>query len=149
MERFWEKVFKQSIDDCWLWRASKSWDGYGLFFFKGKLRRAHRVSWILFNGKIPQGLFVLHHCDNRSCVNPAHLFLGDQKTNMADMTKKGRRAHIAPKGEQQGNSKLTEKDVILIRTRYARGNVSQRKIAREHGVSKSLIGYIVRGEIWI
>lgn len=75
---------------CWLWKSTITIHGYGLHNYKRKRMAAHRVSWILHNGEIPQGLFVLHKCDVRSCVNPAHLFLGTQSDNMQDCIKKGR-----------------------------------------------------------
>jgi hypothetical protein len=92
--RFWEKVDKPGgADACWLWTGTPDVNGYGkLWWFdhtnKGKF--AHRISWELHNGPIPDGLFVLHSCDNPPCVNPKHLFLGTQLDNMRDMVAKGR-----------------------------------------------------------
>lgn len=89
-ERFWEKVRKSpEPDGCWEWTASKFRNGYGSFVVLGE-RRAHRVSWEIHNGPIPDGLWVLHKCDNPSCVRPDHLFLGDRRTNMLDCVSKGR-----------------------------------------------------------
>lgn len=75
---------------CWEWMAGKDSDGYGGFFLSGKNEKAHRVAWMFRFGEIPEGLGVLHHCDNPGCVNPLHLFLGDHKTNMGDKAQKGR-----------------------------------------------------------
>ena len=91
MERFWNKVMKiVETDECWEWIAFKNKDGYGLFGYNGKNQKAHRVSWQLHNGPIPDGLCVLHKCDNPSCVNPNHLFLGTNADNIKDRVNKNR-----------------------------------------------------------
>lgn len=94
-DRFWEKVNKNSDNGCWEWISSLNGNGYGAFFTHlqpegRKNHRAHRFSWELKNGEIPKGLWVLHKCDNRLCVNPDHLFLGDRIDNMRDCATKGR-----------------------------------------------------------
>ena len=94
--RFWNKVNKEGQihfilrTKCWIWTAHKYPKGYGQFGFNGKVTAAHRVSWILHYGPIPEGLLVCHRCDNPSCVNPEHLFLGTAKDNAEDMGRKGR-----------------------------------------------------------
>jgi hypothetical protein len=91
-ERFWEKVRKS--DQCWEWIASKTRNGYGFFHRGGRVDRkpirAHRLSWELHNGPIPDGLWVLHKCDNPCCVRPDHLFIGTRSDNMKDCAAKGR-----------------------------------------------------------
>ena len=88
LQRFEEKIDKSG--DCWIWTAVLSNRRYGKFKLKGKMMSAHRASWIFANGKIPDGMCVLHHCDNPPCVNPDHLWLGTNKDNSGDMIKKGR-----------------------------------------------------------
>lgn len=87
-ERFWEKVEK--TEGCWNWTAAKSTHGYGRIILNRKLENAHRVSYELLVGAIPEGGHLLHSCDNRRCVNPAHLTVGTHKQNMEDMSAKGR-----------------------------------------------------------
>ena len=94
-DRFWEKVNKETPSGCWEWKNSVKGNGYGQFFthFESEGRKclsAHRFVWSLVNGPIPDGLWVLHKCDNRICVNPDHLFLGDRRDNMLDCAAKGR-----------------------------------------------------------
>lgn len=96
-ERFWVKVDKissLSYTDCWVWIGCKNPKGYGQFWGQDKMIGAHRYSWILKKGSIPNDLCVLHKCDNPPCVNPDHLFLGTQSDNMKDMAQKGR--HVSP-----------------------------------------------------
>ena len=148
--RFWDKVVKG--ESCWEWTATKNHKGYGRIYI-GKypnnmpmVEAAHRVAWTLFNGPIPATIQVLHKCDNRSCVNPNHLFLGTNADNNADMMKKGRNRHL--RGSENGRAKLTEREVLSIRSRYSNGNISLRSLAQEYGVNYTHISGIVHRRTW-
>lgn len=150
-ERFWSKVRKTGT--CWRWiGAQVKEDGYGAFRFNGRNVVAHRVSWILHFGEIPRGLWVLHRCDTPCCIRPDHLFLGTRSDNMRDMARKGRgnwttKPYTVPRGERNGNSKLTKAQVHDIRKRYAQG-IRQVEIAKDFGVTQAAVSLIVRGETW-
>ena len=143
-ERFWSKVDVGEVDECWEWQASEQGQGYGQFRVNHKMWLAHRVAWKLTFGPIPEGLCVLHKCDNRGCCNPYHLFLGTRADNMADAARKGR----MHRGEADGNSKLTQEEVLEIRELYAEGEWTQRELADEFGVRNSHISRIVRRKSW-
>ena len=87
-EPFWARAAK--TDGCWDWTAARGSNGYGQSWYEGRAQPAHRVAWTLTYGPIPDGLWVLHHCDNRLCVRPEHLFLGDNRANQLDALRKGR-----------------------------------------------------------
>lgn len=142
-ERFAERI--EVIESgCWEWQGSKSDTGYGCFY-DGRAYRAHRYSWIQANGPIPAGLLVLHECDNRACVNPAHLFLGTHQENSVDMVAKGRqRRPRSTAGEMHGEAKLTDAAVREIRTSTATG----RSLAAKFGVSESAVSLVRRGKAW-
>src|SRR3990167_9075269 len=134
-------------DTCWLWAGTPTVRrdlrySYGRFRFAGKVRRAHRVSWELANGSIPDGLFVCHHCDTPLCVRPDHLFLGTRADNFDDMRAKGRNS----KGSRISRV-LTEVDVAAIRRSYADGT-RQRALAADYGVSPVTIHQIVHRTSW-
>lgn len=147
--RFWSRVNRRGDDDCWLWTGFCLLTGYGRFAVDGRHVYAHRYSFEIANGPIPSGHGVFHHCDVRNCCNPKHLFSGVQADNMADMRSKGRGfVPESPKGEANPAAKLTKLQVDAIRERYAEGGVSYGKLAKEHGVHKSLIANIVKGKLW-
>lgn len=130
--RFWEKV-KKTPAGCWLWMGSKEHFGHGHIGNKGKMLKAHRLAWEFENGKIPDGLHCLHKCDNPSCVNPSHLFLGTHQDNMRDMISKNRQS-----------SKLTKKQVIKMRQYYMlrgrRGHGRWRHFKKPKGISFKELG---------
>lgn len=132
---------------CYEWTGSRFQSGYGRLKIGGKSYRAHRLAWAAANGPIPDGLYVLHKCDNRLCVRVDHLFLGTHDDNMADMSAKGRGQHsrVQAKGELSARAKLSDEDVSVVRRRYEAGGTSQDALAKEYGVSQGLISQIVRG----
>jgi len=141
-ERFWQNVIKQE-SGCWLWVGTTIPRGYGQIGFKGKMLLAHRIAWELRYGEIPRGMCVCHHCDNPACVNPEHLFVGTHKDNEDDKWRKGRGC----RGSQHHNAKLTEAEVLSIRSERQIG-LSLSTLANKYGVSRKLILLISQHKIW-
>lgn len=128
---------------CWIWESTMFNTGYGQFHATEKRGwRAHRYSYTIYVGPIPDGLCVCHRCDNPKCVNPDHLFLGTNQENTADRVAKGRTAKNF--GTAQGTAKLKDEQVIAIRSMSGK----QGDIAKIFGVHQSLISYIKSGKIW-
>jgi HNH endonuclease len=163
IDRFWSKVKKSA--GCWIWEGCCALNGYGQFHAvkNGRLTKclAHRISWLISNGGKWPKLQVLHRCDNPACVNPEHLWLGTQLDNLRDMSEKGR----GSLGERNGWSthpermrvrddhpmaKLTSSDVSKIRARYKFRSKTDSTvaIAKDYGVTQSLISHIIRGKLW-
>ncbi len=149
-ERFWSKVDKSAgPDSCWEWQGTLvgAEPSYGSFYFGGGKQRAHRVAHTLANGPIPEGMWVLHHCDNPPCCNPAHLFLGTDADNLRDSFAKGRQPTRVI-GGRHGLARLTEADVRQIRKLYAAGGVSHRELARRFGVGATTVARVINGTTW-
>lgn len=172
--RFWKQVHKTS--DCWLWTGAPTWNGYGRIGYLpgGGGMMAHRFSYLMHVGPIPDGLQVCHHCDVRACVRPDHLFLGTQADNMHDMVSKDRQARgeshgsrvsperlargerhgsrthpdAIPRGEDHARSKLTDEAVRDIRASYGGKRGELPMLANRHGVTKQLVWMVLRGKIW-
>lgn len=142
--RFWTKVGCETATGCWEWTGTRRGDGYGMLWEEGAMKRAHRISWCLHYGPIPDGLCVLHRCDNRTCVNPAHLFLGTRTENQQDMARKGR-SNI---GTKNPFAKLTVCEVREIRERYAQGGISHKQLGANYDVHATTICRVLTGFTW-
>lgn len=136
MDNFWNKIAVAGPDECWNWTGAKSSYGHGIFRHDGKNVRSHRLLLEMCGVNIPDNKVVCHKCDNPSCVNPDHLFVGTQFDNMADMTKKGRRFF-----------KINSEDAMRIKD-MLRCGAKQQSIADWFGVSNQLISAINCGHNW-
>ena len=145
--RFNSFVVKRSDKSCWAWDGNKSKQGYGKISIFGDAHLAHRISYELFKGPIPESMMVCHSCDNPECTNPEHLFLGTAQTNMSDKISKGRHKG-AKRGGDHHLSKLSEFDVKRIRRIYAQGGVTQYQLADQFNVSQPEISMIVTFKKW-
>lgn len=151
-ERFWRNIRKAGSAECWGWIGKSRLSGYGFIGLGGRSAGkalAHRVSWEIHNGQIPSGFgyhgaVIMHKCDNRLCVNPAHLTLGTQKENVLDMDMKGRRVSNPPRGSKHLNAKFTEVDILDIRASKRR----TKELVLRYGVNRSTINGIRNGQTW-
>lgn len=142
--RFWDKVAVGRPEECWPWKAAFLRSGYGRFVLTvGATVRAHRFAWELTNGPIPDGLVVMHACDNPPCVNPGHLRIGTQADNMGDRAQKGR----APRGERHWRASLTVESVEKILSMLSDGAMG-RDVASAFGISQSTVSQIRHGQRW-
>lgn len=152
-KNFWSRV--RISDGCWLWAGAvrgRVGNQYGFIYILGRPVRlamgTHRFSWILANKQdIPHGMEICHSCDERLCVNPDHLFLGTQEDNMKDMAAKGR-ASRTPKcflrGESSSQAKLTDTDILAIRTDLR----PQKEIASDYAITQSSVSLIKNRKTW-
>ena len=150
IERFWDKVSKS--EGCWNWIASKYPCGYGAINIRRKCFGAHRMSWLIHHGDIPDDCEVCHYCDDPSCVRPDHLYVATHAQNIKDMHSKGRGVYSPnfpppPKGELNWKSRFKTEDILEMRSLSERG-VSQRNIAILFKTSHPVIGRIIRRESW-
>lgn len=157
--RFWKNVNRRSPSECWPWTTKHDGDGYGVMSVRYHPVRMHRMSWSLAHQRlIPQGMVVMHKCDNPICVNPSHLHLGTAGDNTRDMFAKGRESRgdrhwtrLHPekmfRGEANHNARLTTMAVRDIRERTAQG-AHRSELAREYGVTRQTIKQVVLRKSW-
>lgn len=143
LNRFWSKVHKRSDIDCWEWTGYIHPYGYGKLKIRGRHKLAHRLSWIIAYGKIPNNMCICHKCDNRKCVNPNHLFVGTKSDNIKDRHVKGR----SVKGESNGRAILTETQVVFIKQGIQNG-IKRRQLATMFNVGMNAIDKIACGRTW-
>lgn len=142
MDRLLDKCMPVTETGCWIWTAGLDGKGYGQIQFEGRVHRAHRISYILHKGAIPNGLFLCHHCDQPLCVNPEHLFPGTHQDNMRDRDRKGR---CNPKrGEANYNARLSLEQALEIR----QSTGTQLMVAKEYGISAGHVWRIRQGISW-
>ena len=148
--RFWAKVEK--TDSCWFWTAAIGGRGYGSFGIGGRSPRgrthpAHRVAWELANGSIPNGLWVLHRCDNKRCVRVDHLYLGTARENSRDAIERGQAS--GPRGSRNPRAVLTWDLVAELREVYEAGDIGIRELARKYNLKYPTVRQAVKYESWI
>lgn len=131
---------------CWNWTRAKDGKGYGVAYVPYRIS-AHRLSFEVTHGPIPAGKHVLHRCDNPACINPDHLFVGTHRDNMLDKENKGRANHVGAQGTRNGNSILTEKDVISLLRDYVSG-LARKEIAAKYGIRESSVSDYTSGDAW-
>ena len=143
--RFFDKFTPVPESGCWLWTASTS-RGYGQISagHGASPHKAHRLSWRIHRGEIPEGMDICHKCDTPSCVNPDHLFVGTAADNIRDMDRKGRRVNNQSKGEAHPMRKLSDDQVRAIRA----DTRSQRAIGMAYGIHQTLVSLIKRRKNW-
>jgi hypothetical protein len=171
-KRIWRKIIHGEPNECWIWTAALDTDGYGQIRVAGKLIMATHAIFVLANDRLPT--LVMHKCDNPPCCNPSHLIDGTKALNNQDKMSKGRHrpsfgnrngARLHPdslprgdrhyartnperlaRGERSGMAKLTDDQVVKIRTRFANESITKTKLAQEFGIGQSQVGRILRGE---
>lgn len=148
MKQFWKHVDRGEPNECWQWQGTVT-GGYGMVKFKPYRNvGAHRVAFILDRGRKPEERYICHTCDNKTCVNPAHLYEGSPGDNMQDAVDKGIIADTRAKGEDANKSNLDADDVRDIRQRYKTDDVSQTELADEYGVTASAVSQIIHRKNW-
>ena len=150
-QRFWKKVRRGNSNKCWLWEGAviskKAGRDYGSFSRRLGNVLAHRFSYEISKGSIPEGQFVLHSCDTPRCVNPKHLYLGTQKRNMRDAAARGKVDRAPFQRTKNPKSRFNSSIIMDIRQRFVAGE-SQRKLAEEYGTDQPYIYRVTQGQVW-
>lgn len=146
-KRFMAKVIISLESGCWEWNATKTLNGYGRIGINRKTMLAHRLSYLMYKGDIPNDLHICHSCDNRKCVNPDHLWAGTRQENMDDCVRKGRARGPNYKGSMVGTSKLSEEQVREIKVSLSDG-ASCASLGRKYSVTPQAISRIKFGHNW-
>lgn len=136
-------------NECWEWQGALQGKGYGFTIYKGKTMTAHRASYIVFKQEIPDRLQICHHCDNKKCINPKHLFLGTGSDNMQDAMTKGRMKNVFSKGHKSTRRFLSETKVKSIKKSLLQyPAISLKDIAKKHKISYDNLRSIRRGSAY-
>lgn len=133
---------RADLSPCWEWKGLTDKGGYGRLWDGERVRAAHRASYELWVGELPAELHACHHCDNRICINPEHLFPGDDDDNMADMVNKSRSAN----GERRPQHKLTDAQVAALRAEYTGSRGEQTALAAKYGIGQPMVSMLVNGK---
>jgi hypothetical protein len=160
-DRFWFYVGIVTGDGCWLWWGYRDEEGYGVLQVQGQPYRAHRLSYLISNGEQPGHWVICHRCNNRRCVNPAHLYAGTPADNTRDAVEAGtlhvaygddhwthKRPDRVAKGSRVGGSKLTAEQVLVIRADYSQGRANHRELAERFGITREAISRIIQRRNW-
>lgn len=146
VEKFMSQVYPEPNTGCWLWGGRHDEKGYGRLSHTLKFQVAHRMSFFIHNGEFDKKMHVLHKCDTPACVNPDHLYLGDQKQNNIDRDTRGRQK--TTRGSAHKLAKIYEHDVILIRKFHDPKKFPSRKLARIFGVDQKIIMNVIQRKAW-
>lgn len=153
---FWSRVKVGQIGDCWVWTGTIGSNGYGQVVRVKKNVSTHRAAYELMFGAIEKGLYVCHHCDNKPCCNPFHLYAGTPAENTKDAVDRGlvtrlngiKNPMFGKRGEQSPCSKYTNEQIIEIRRKYATGAYTQKSLSKEYGTTQCGISQIIRRATW-
>lgn len=148
LDRFEKSIERIPESGCWLWTCALNRNGYGKVKVDGRHLTAHRWSWAIHNGTVPEGMWVLHRCDVPACVNPTHLFLGDVQKNVDDMWAKGRRGAMrggSLPNEKNPNCSFSDEEISAIRAARKVSPETNKALAKRFGISETHFSHIVRG----